>query len=74
MIWINKKYIINKSIIIIINFFWFYFFKKMDYIDYNDMKMSFIGLRKHFFKDKFYFIYVFEEFIVMATVVIYCLY
>lgn len=46
----------------------------MDYIDYNDMKMSFIGLRKHFFKDKFYFIYVFEEFIVMATVVIYCLY
>ncbi|CAD8080003.1 unnamed protein product [Paramecium primaurelia] len=38
----------------------------MEYIAYTDAKLKFIGTRKHFFKDKQYYVSVFEDYFVMG--------
>lgn len=43
-------------------------FYRMDPIDYSDAKLKFMGVRKHFFRDVTYYVTVFEDLIVMATV------
>ncbi|CAD8075470.1 unnamed protein product [Paramecium sonneborni] len=39
----------------------------MDYIDYTEIRFSFIGTRKHFFSDKQYYVSVFDDRFVMGT-------
>ncbi|KAM3131334.1 hypothetical protein pb186bvf_016516 [Paramecium bursaria] len=38
----------------------------MDHIDYTEVRFQFIGVRKHFFKDKSYYISVFDDSFVMG--------
>ncbi|CAD8101392.1 unnamed protein product [Paramecium sonneborni] len=40
----------------------------MDYIEYKDAKFKFIGYRKHFFRDKKYYISVFQDYFTMGSV------
>ncbi|CAD8176928.1 unnamed protein product [Paramecium octaurelia] len=40
----------------------------MEYIAYTDAKLQFIGTRKHFFRDKQYYVSVFEDYFVMGIV------
>ena len=40
----------------------------MNYIDYSEARLSFIGTRKHIFKDKQYHINVFDDFLLMGIV------
>ncbi|CAD8110894.1 unnamed protein product [Paramecium sonneborni] len=39
----------------------------MEYIAYTDVKFSFIGIRKHFFRDKLYYVSVFEDYFIMGN-------
>lgn len=41
----------------------------MDFIDYNEAKLTFMGTRKHFFKDQQYYITVFDDQIIMGDVI-----
>ncbi|CAD8072470.1 unnamed protein product [Paramecium sonneborni] len=40
----------------------------MDSIDYSQVRFSFIGTRKHIFKDKKYYINVFDDFLLMGII------
>lgn len=42
----------------------------MDYLDYSEARFSFVGVRKHFFQDKQYFVTVFDDCFMMGTVMI----
>ncbi|CAD8088022.1 unnamed protein product [Paramecium sonneborni] len=39
----------------------------MDYIDYTEIRFQFIGVRKHFFSDKQYYVSVFDDCFVMGA-------
>ncbi|CAD8160999.1 unnamed protein product [Paramecium octaurelia] len=39
----------------------------MDYIDYAEIRFSFIGVRKHFFSDKQYYVSVFDDCFIMGA-------
>ncbi|CAD8174191.1 unnamed protein product [Paramecium octaurelia] len=40
----------------------------MDKIDYSQVRFSFIGTRKHLFKDKKYYVYVFDDSLLMGII------
>ncbi|CAK70423.1 unnamed protein product (macronuclear) [Paramecium tetraurelia] len=39
----------------------------MDYIEYKDAKLQFVGIRKHFFRDKQYYVTVFQEYFTIGS-------